>query len=504
MVGVIDIGSNSVRLEIAEVHPDGSFDVLERARLPARLGQDTFVNRSLSRRTMNTTISILRGYCKMVETYQVEELRAVATSAVREAANADAFLDRVFIALGLEVEVIEPAEESRLIVSAVREALGGEVLGKGCGLVAEVGGGSAMVAMLDEGEIVSAGSHALGAIRLQEALDTPGERPERAVDMLRHQIGSVVAAMGNTIDLEKVQTFVAVGGDARFAAMQVGRESSNTHREVSREQFDALVTECEAYTPEDIARHYKMPFAEAETVVAALLVYQAILNKTQARTLMVSDVSMRDGVLHDLARRVTGQGLEEEATSAIRAAQTIAEKYHCDMNHAGHVADLSLRLFDEFKAEHGLASRYRLLLHVASILHEVGGFINGRAHHKHSYYIVSNTPVFGLRADEQDVVANVARYHRRSVPKPSHMPYMSLSREHRVAVSKLASILRVADALERGHNQAVREFDVERNEDEIVLHVHGVRDLALERRALASKADLFEDTYGLQLRLEES
>ncbi|MBS3821578.1 MAG: HD domain-containing protein [Phycisphaerae bacterium] len=503
-VGVIDIGSNSVRLEIAEVYPDGHFEVLERARLPARLGQDTFVDRSLSRRTMNATISILRGYMKMIETYQVEELRAVATSAVREAANADAFLDRIFIALGLEVEVIEPVEESRLIVSAVRESIGSEALSKGCSLVSEVGGGSAMLALLEDGEIVNSGSYALGAIRLQEALDTSGERPDRAVDMLRHQIGSVVAAMSKTLPLKQVRTFVAVGGDARFAADQVGPGHTGNDRAISRETFDQLINDCQGHTPDDLARKYKLPFAEAETVVPALLVYQAIMQETRAKTLLVSEVSMRDGVLHDLALRATGRGQEEEATSAIRSAQTIAEKYHCDMNHAGHVATLSLQLFDELRNEHGLASRYRLLLNVAAVLHEVGGYINGRAHHKHSYYIISNTPVFGLRADEQDVVANVARYHRRSAPRQSHLPYMSLPRERRVAVSKLAAILRVADALERGHNQAVWEFDVERVDDEIVLHVHGVNDLALERRALASKGDLFEDTYGLRLRLDES
>jgi exopolyphosphatase/guanosine-5'-triphosphate,3'-diphosphate pyrophosphatase len=503
-IGVIDMGANSVRLEIAEVYPDGHFEVLERARLPARLGQDTFVNRSLSRRTMNAAINILRGYSKMIDIYQVEELRAVATSAVREASNADAFIDRIFIALGLDVEVIEPAEESRLIVSAVRQDLGPEALSKGYSLVAEVGGGSAMVAVLEKGEIVTSASHALGAIRLQEALDTPGERPERAADMLRHQIGSIVAAMEKTLPLKDIKTFVAVGGDARFAASQIGRPVEGAGTKIPRQAFDELVDECEHHAPDEIARRYKLPFAEAETLVPALLVYQAILHRTKAKALTVSDVSMRDGVLHDLALRATGRGQVEEATSAIRSARTIMEKYQCDQKHAEHVTKLCLRLFDEFRPEHALDNRYRLLLQVAAMLHEVGGFINGRAHHKHSYYIISNTPVFGLRTDEQEVVANVARYHRRSVPKPSHLPYMSLSRERRVAVNKLAAIIRVADALERGHSQQVNDFDVERVDDEVVLHVHGVSDLALERRALASKADLFDDTYGLRVRLEES
>jgi exopolyphosphatase/guanosine-5'-triphosphate,3'-diphosphate pyrophosphatase len=322
--------------------------------------------------------------------------------------------------------------------------------------------------------------------------------------MLRHQIGSVVMAMEHTLPLKRVKTVVAVGGDARFAAQQLCTGPAGPIREIPRTKFDALVAECEAYTPDEIAREYKLPFAEAETLVPALLVYQAIMDRTKATRITVSEVSMRDGVLHDLALRVTGRGREEEATSAIRSAETIAGKYHCDMNHAGHVAALSLRLFDEFRPEHGLDNRHRTLLHVAALLHEVGGFISGRAHHKHSYYIIASTSIYGLRADEQELVANVARYHRRSAPRPSHLPYMSLPRERRVAVCKLAALLRVADALERGHSQQVTDFDVERSDDEVVLHVHGVTDLALERRALVSKGNLFEDTYGLRVRLEES
>jgi exopolyphosphatase/guanosine-5'-triphosphate,3'-diphosphate pyrophosphatase len=503
-VAVIDIGSNSLRMEIAEIRSDGTISVLERARLPVRLGQDTFVNHSLSGRSMNAAIAILRNYRKILAAYRVQTIRAVATSAVREASNADTFLDRIFMAVGLEVEVIEPVEECRLIVAAARGALGKKGIGQGRALVVEVGGGSAMLAILQKGEILSTGNYALGSIRLQEALDTAGEQPARAADMLRHQIGSVVKAMESTLPLRPVRTFIALGGDARFVAQQVGTEGNGERLHyVTREDFDALTLACEKHPAEKLAGRYKLPFAEAETLVPALLVYQAILHATRARRLVVSNASMRDGLLLDLARWASGQTPAEEASGAVRAAHTIAEQYHCDMKHAEHVAALALRLFDELPEEHGLSLRHRLILHVAAILHEVGGFISSRSHHKHSYYILSQTPVFGLRAQEQEIVANVARYHRRACPRPTHPPYMSLPRERRVVVSKLAALLRVADALERGHSQQVADFQLERREDEVVLHIGGVTDLALERRALESKGDLFEEAYGLRVRLEE-
>jgi exopolyphosphatase/guanosine-5'-triphosphate,3'-diphosphate pyrophosphatase len=503
-IGVVDIGANSVRLEIAQVFSDASVEVLERARLPVRLGQDTFVKRSLSRRSMNAAISILRGHREMLDAYKVKTIRAVATSAVREADNADAFLDRIFMTTGLEVEIIEPAEEARLTVMAVRNAVGAKFFGKQTALLTEVGGGSAMIAMLRRGQIVSSGSYALGSIRLQESLDIVRETPGRVADMLRQQIGSVVSAMSSTLPLAKAKLLVAVGGDARFAAEQVGTAGPGEHLlTMSRKDFDAFVDTISHHAAEDLAREYKLPFAEAETIVPALLVYQDLLEHTQAEQLLVTDVSMRDGLLRDMAMRATGQADKETATSAIRSAETLATKYHCDMKHAQHVATLSLQLFDAFQNEHRLAPRHRLLLHVAGLVHEVGGFINGRAHHKHGYYILANSEIFGLRGGEQEIVANVARYHRRNTPRPSHAPYMSLPRERRVVVCKLAALLRIADALERGHNQQVRKITVQRQGDEVVLHIEGATDLALERKALENKVNLFEDIYGMHVRVEE-
>lgn len=503
-VGVIDIGTNSVRMVVAEIFPGERVNVLERTSLPVRLGQDTFVRGQLSRRSMNEAVAVLRRCRELLDVYRVDHVRAVATSSVREAANADAFVDRVFVSTGLEVEIIESGEEIRLMVAAVRESLGPKGLGKGRALVLNVGGGSAMLALLQDGQTVSAGSYALGSIRLQESLDIAGETPRRAADMLRHQIRSAVATVANLLPLKKVRQLIALGGDARFAAARIGRPRRRGDvMEIPARDFHAFVASCEAYSANELARKYKLDFSAAETLVPALLVYQAVLRATSARSLLVSDASMRDGLVLDLAREATGQDDAEEASSSVQTALAIAEKYHSDLRHVRHVAHLSLRLFDALQNEHRLPPRCRLLLHVAALLHEVGGFVNARSHHKHSYYLIANSELFGLRSDEREIVANVARYHRRGMPKSSHLPYMSLPREQRVIVSKLAAILRIADALERGHSQQVSDFRLERGEEEIVLHVAGATDLALERHALETKADLFEEVFGLRVRAEE-
>jgi exopolyphosphatase/guanosine-5'-triphosphate,3'-diphosphate pyrophosphatase len=255
---------------------------------------------------------------------------------------------------------------------------------------------------------------------------------------------------------------------------------------------------------DDLVKAFSLPFADAETINAALLVYQTLLRATGADEMIVSQISMRDGLLLDLARTVTGQEDQALTKGVLHSATALAEKYRVDLKHARNVADLAVRLYDAMGSEHGLGSRQRLLLRVAGLVHEVGGFVSNRAHHKHSYYVIVNSEVFGLSRDELALVAHVARYHRRSAPKPSHTEYMTLPREKRMTVSKLSALLRVADALDCTHAQQVRKLHCERRGEEFVLHIAGVADLAMERRSVAMKGDLFEDIYGLKVRLEEA
>ena len=503
-VAAIDVGANALRMVIAEVLPDGRIEVLERLQRAVRLGQDAFRRGRLGAASMRSAVAILRDYAGLLKLYRVERVRAVATSAARESSNSDTFLDRIFIATGLKVEVIGTPEESRLTVSAVRQAVGSALnVKQGQTLIADVGGGSTLLTLLEDGEIVTSQSLRLGAIRLRESLATSEDSPGRSAELLRYHIANVVAALQGSLPLVDVQSFIAVGGDARFAARQIGHPTdSDDLVTVEAREFDKLVDRCEQWTAEDLAKRYGIPFAEAETVNPALLVYQNLLRPTRASQMIVSHVSMRDGLLLELARAVTGQEDRSLAEGVLHSATAIAHKYRLNLQHEELVAELALRLFDELRPEHGLGSRHRLLLHVAGLLHEIGGYVSNRSHHKHSYYLIANSEIFGLNREEITLVAHVARYHRRSGPKPSHLEYMTLPRETRVTVNKLAALLRVADALARGHILHASDLHFEREGDDLIICIPGIGDLLLEDRAVAAKADMFEDIYGMKIRLE--
>jgi len=212
IMAVVDIGSNSIRMMVGQVLPDGRVQILERLRRAVRLGQDVFRSGQIRAETLRIAVGILRDYRHVLNTYGVHRVRAVATSAVREATNGDTFVDRVLMAAGLEVSIISVTEEGRLTVSAVREAVGEKLLGRGKALVVEVGGGSTVLNLLSRGEITASQSLPTGSVRMQEVLATTGERAGQAARLIQGQVASAISAFRSLLPLKSVQTFIAGAG----------------------------------------------------------------------------------------------------------------------------------------------------------------------------------------------------------------------------------------------------------------------------------------------------
>jgi exopolyphosphatase/guanosine-5'-triphosphate,3'-diphosphate pyrophosphatase len=258
------------------------------------------------------------------------------------------------------------------------------------------------------------------------------------------------------------------------------------------------------YDIEQLVEKYRLPQSEAETLVPALLAYRELLVETAADRVTVPDASLRDGLLLDLVRSDQPQGIEDLRKQVLSSAAAVGERYRYDAPHARNVADLAVRLFDELRSEHGLSDRHRLLLEVAALLHDIGNYVNIRGHHKHSQYLIAASEIFGLSQDEMHLVSNVARYHRRAVPSKSHLPYMVLDREARIATNKLSAILRLANALDADHLQKVKDLHVV-SEDEIwVLEVEGAGDLTMERLAALARADYLTEVFGRKLVFREA
>jgi exopolyphosphatase/guanosine-5'-triphosphate,3'-diphosphate pyrophosphatase len=216
----------------------------------------------------------------------------------------------------------------------------------------------------------------------------------------------------------------------------------------------------------------------------------------------VPEVSIREGLLISLSRDPSGRIQDEFCSQIIASAVNLGRKLNFDEQHALNVSTLATQLFDQLQADHGLNRHHRLLLEIAALLHDVGKFINESAHHKHSQYIVQNSDVFGLNSDDMRILSNVVRYHRKSLPTRTHISFMSLQREERLAVMKMAALLRVADALDTRHSSSIRAVSLERGDEELFIRCSNQGDLSAERHSIGLKGDLFEETFGLRVILE--
>jgi exopolyphosphatase/guanosine-5'-triphosphate,3'-diphosphate pyrophosphatase len=506
LIAAIDIGSSAIRMDVAEIGTDGGIRVLESLKKGVQLGREAFTEGHLSLETIRAACSVLKDFKKVMDSYGVTRYRAVATSALRESSNSETFLDRVLMNTGLDVEVIDGPEENRLTLSAVMDSLRGkEDLGKEKSLLVEVGGGSTDVAVLSGGELRQSGTFPLGSIRLRAEMTAGPTKQEQQLRLLKRQIVSSIANLKREMKIRDALHCIALGGDVRFTARMLEGPKQNARLTViPKEAFSEFVDSVSRLTIDGLVQKYSIPYLDAETLAPALLTYLQLLKETQAGNIIVSDASIRAGILQDLAPAEQGKRLKQLSIQILSAARSLGQKYQYDESHAERVRELAILLFDELKTEQRMTDTHRLYLETAALLHDIGLFVSSRNHHKHTYYLISSSELFGLRKRELEIIANIARYHRRAMPQRSHIPFISLDRDERMIVSKLAAILRVANALDKDHLQKAVDLKISREDDSIVLTGQSLSDLAMGRLALARRSDFFTEVFGNKIILREA
>ncbi len=217
--------------------------------------------------------------------------------------------------------------------------------------------------------------------------------------------------------------------------------------------------------------------------------------------MVVPYLSIREGVIISKLAGPDHLVREEFYNQVVASAVNLGKKFHLDEDHSRYVTRIALKLFDCLESELGLDRHARLILESAAILHDIGSFIRSSDHHIHSQYIILHSDIFGLNKEDMNILSNVVRYHRSELPNASHPGYAALPRTDRTMVLKLSALLRVADALDRGHSQHIQDFDIELTRDTLFLRARGTHDITLERLALEEKADLFEDIFGYNLMM---
>jgi exopolyphosphatase / guanosine-5'-triphosphate,3'-diphosphate pyrophosphatase len=505
-VAVIDIGTSAIRMAIAEVNSSGEVQTLETLSQGVRLGKDAFTRNEISRASIEETVRVLKSYRQKLEEYGVtraDQVRVVATSAVREAVNRLALIDRIYMSTGLTIEPIEEAEVHRITFRSIQPLLLSEKsLAESLTVICEVGGGNTELLLVDRGNVAYSHSYRLGSLRLRQAMEIFRAPQDKVQGIMQSEIERALEDVSDLIPPGD-RKLIGLGGDLRFAARQfLPGWDPEALAPLKVDDLAKLAAKVAPMTDDAIVRRYHLPFPDAETLAPALMTYLHLARTLGVQQIFVSSANLRDGLLREMAQGWTWT--EDFRRQIFRSAIELGRKYNFDEEHGLHVAQLSRQLFQALKDEHKLDSRYELILSLAATLHEIGRYVSNTSMHKHSMYLITNSDLFGLGSQDMLLVGLVARYHRRATPKSTHPGFNTLDRDRRVAVLKLSAMLRIALALNASRSQRIHELQCTRNKQRLIITVPDVEDLSVEQLALRQGSGMFEDVFGLKVQLRRA
>lgn len=509
-LAAIDIGTNSVHLVVARAYGTGHFEVIGREKEAVRLGSGQGEMKRLSPAAIDRAIAALRR-CRQVADVADAPIRAVATSAVREAQNSATFLRRAWEEAGIDVEVISGFEEARLIHLGVLQAV--PIYDKRS-LLVDIGGGSTELLVGEQGEALAARSLKLGAIRLTHRFFDAHRLKPGSVDKARRYIRSNL--VGFVREVERLGFEVAVGSSGTIEAIAAmanarrGDEPLQTYNNfaVSAAELDAVVGALVAAPT--VAERRKVPGLDAtraDIILGGTLILEQVVDAFGIGELLVSDYALREGVLLDTLQRHRGRSLHHLSDLRRRSVDHLAALMDDDPEHSARAAELALAVFDETRDRHGLSEDTREYLEAAALLCNVGLFLSHAQHHKHSYYVIRNSEhLTGFTDREIEIIAQVARYHRKSAPKAKHPEFARLKPADQDVVRALAGILRIAIALDRtrvGAVEGVRRVRGPAAGDAVELAVTASEgaDVSLELYTAGEVKGLLEQVLGRDVRL---
>jgi len=497
----VDIGANSVRLKIARLVRQ-RLRVVHEDREVTRLGESVFRTGALDPHAMEHTIKVLRRFHRASQGHGVDFVRVVATSALRDSRNARAFTDWVRAVTGWRVEIISGLEEGRLIHFGV---ISGTRIGVSRLLLIDLGGGSCELTLSVDGQIRSMFSLPVGAVRLtQEFLQHDPPRKSE-LKQLREFVAEELLRIERRIVAGRIELAIATSGTAAALASVVAARRRGAYSRnpgfVSQRAVHALAAELQTYSLEQRIALPGIGPRRAEIIVAGAIVFAELMNHGVSG-FRYSPLGLRDGLLAQMVADY-GHGIqarrqiESERWNALLAA---GKHYGADLRFATRVRDLSLQLFSGLKSVHRLPPEYQDWLGAAAMLHEVGSYLNRTGRHRHTYYIISNSEIFGYTTQQRRLIAAIARYMGKSLPAPADRALKPLPVAERERIPKVVAMLRLARALDHGRRGAVNRLQVKIEGERVSLRLKTKRGGAdLELWALAKERNYFRNIFGREL-----
>jgi exopolyphosphatase / guanosine-5'-triphosphate,3'-diphosphate pyrophosphatase len=504
-IAAIDCGTNSIHMIVVRIRPDLSFEVIDREKEMVRLGSGGLDGKSLTDEAMAAGLQTFSRFRRLAASHQVEEILAAATSAVREAENGGRFLAAVERETGIRPQVISGTEEARLIHLA---AIYGVDVAGASAVVLDIGGGSVEITHGAGPLLRVAKSFKLGVIRLTERYvhsDPLSGRDERK--LVRHideELANYLAEI-RTAGFDRVigtsGTILSLG----TVASADRRRSSDDIRNL-RVPAKLIHQLRKEITARSITERIKLPGLDprrADLIVSGAVLLDTMLRRLEATEITLCDLALREGLVLDYIQRNRKHIAQAGQYPDVRRRSVIELAERCTYwpEHAQQIARLALSVFDQTRSIHGLTDREREWLEFAAILHDIGTHISYEGHHKHSYYLIKNGDLRGFEPEESEIIALIARYHRKNAPRKANPAFRGLSTKQRRAVRTLAAILRFAETLDRSHAQVITSVELHDRSEEYLVKLRASGDAELELWAAQRQTEPLERALGKPIRL---
>lgn len=504
-LSAVDIGTNSFHLIIAKIHND-KFSVIDRLKEVVRLGLGSSDMKYITEEAMDRGIITLKRFKALSDLHHAS-IRAVATSAVREALNKSEFLRRVKTETDIDIEIISGFEEARLIYLGVLQSL---PIFKEKVLIVDIGGGSTEFLCGQKGDVFFAESIKLGAVRYTQKFFVSEKLNLDSVYECRETVRGVITPVIRNMDKKNIEQFIGTSGTiSNIASIIKGidREDSiqtlNNYTFTRKELSEAIEHILSYKTNFERSKLPGLDPGRSDIIVAGALILEQIFQELHIKEMTISDYALREGVVLDSIHKSTGKN-ELHGLSDIRykSVQYLMELCKVDEKHAKQVNKLGLQLFDSLRSIHKLQSSDREFLEAACMLHDVGYYISHSQHHRHSYYIIRNAELLGFSDREIEIMANVSRYHRKSHPKVKHEGFSKLSIDDQERVRRMSGLIRIADGLDRSHLSLVSKIIPQVNGKtlNLKLKLKEEKDISLDIWGADRKKELFEEIFGYKIR----
>ena len=499
-LAAIDVGSNAMRLAIASADDSGSVHVTETSREPVRLGADVFSHGEISDARLVEAMEAFLNFRKIITENKVKVVKAVGTSALREARNRDYCVRQIAKTTEINIDVISAEEEARLAFLAVSRAI--KLQGK-VALLVDIGGGSVEASLANETEILSTDSFGIGTVRLLQMLNERKQEDRIFRQLAREYINVSGTRLRKSIGERTVDICVGTGGNVEsIGDLRVQLCDADDDRSVTLDELETIVKQLQSRSYEERIKDFGLRPDRSDVIIPAIIILQILAKEAQIQEIEIPRVGVREGLLVDMARSLGRASPPPDRTQLITSARLLGRKYDYEAEHAQTVSRFALELFDATKSLHKLGPDERILLEVAALLHDIGYYVGTRDHHKNTWYLINASPLVGVDEIHKTMIALVTRYHTRALPKAGHKEFMDLSPKRRRIVVMLAAILRLAEALDREHGNKVHGFRLTTRSKKVYMLLKGEGDLLLERWALNNGAQLFEKTFKKKLVIE--